>query len=390
MSVKRQRLRLTLLQSFGTLSAPWYSRRSSSLPERPRILLIRPDHIGDLLFVTPALRMLRQSIPDAHLTCMVGPWGKAVLENNPHVDEFMECEFPGFSRKPKGAAWTPYRALHAWAARLGSQQYDLAIVLRFDHWWGALLAYLARIPRRVGYDMPEVRPFLTQAVPYVSLRHEVLQNCTLVGHALRQTADFDLALQYVVSKQDEEHITEFLGASGVTAGRPLVAIHPGAGAEVKLWRPQGWAEVADQLVARWNAQIVLTGGRDELDLAWSVYAHMRSEPLVAAGQTSLGQLAALFQRCQLVMGPDCGPLHLAVAVGTPTLHLYGPVDPLKFGPWGPPGQHVVLTSGRACIPCNRLDYTGEELAEHACVLEIPVQSVAGAAHRLLETNPPFG
>jgi len=422
MSVSRQRLRLTLLQSFGTLSAPWYSRRPSPLPARPRILLVRPDHIGDLLFATPALRMLHGTIPDAHLGCMVGPWGKAVLENNPHVDELVVCEFPGFSRKPKAGAWTPYRVLHAWAAQLSSQQYDLAIVLRFDHWWGALLVYLARIPRRVGYDTPEGRLFLTHAVPYVSLRHEVLQNLTLVGHALQQTADQrdmrdrvgleasgirpeaaeafttgspqgqviwtdgELALQYVVSKQDEEHIAGYLRAHGITASRPLVAIHPGAGAPVKMWQPEAWAEVADQVAARWNAQIVLTGGSDELDLAWSVNAHMRFEPLVAAGQTSLGQLAALFQRCQLVMGPDCGPLHLAVAVGTPTLHLHGPVDPRKFGPWGPPDLHVVLTSGRACIPCNRLDYAAQEMPGHPCMREILVQSVVEAAHRLLEAS----
>ncbi len=413
MSANRKRLRLAFLRGFGALSAPWVSRRPPALPPRPRILLLRPDHIGDLLFATPALRMLRQSMPDAHLACMLGPWGRAVLENNPHLDELVVCEFPGFTRKPKSAAWAPYRTLQAWAARLRPQRYDLAIVLRSDHWWGALLAYLARIPRRLGYDTPEARPFLTQALPYTSLRHEVLQNLTLVEYASRQMADQrythdeaavnkasaadgngspqvqsvwsdELSLEYAVTQEHQQRISSYLNSHGITTGRPVVAIHAGAGAPVKMWTPEGWAEVADQLAARWNAQIVLSGGANELDLAWSISAHMRSEPLVAAGQTSLGELAALFQRCRLVMGPDCGPLHLAVAVGAPTLHLYGPVDPLKFGPWGPPRQHVVLTSGRACIPCNRLDWTMQELAEHSCVLEIRVQAVAEAAHRLFE------
>jgi len=137
------------------------------------------------------------------------------------------------------------------------------------------------------------------------------------------------------------------------------------------------------LAASCPARIVITGSRDELDLAWSVSARMRSEAIVAAGDTSLAQLAALFARCRLVLGPDCGPLHLAVAAGTPTVHLYGPVDVHKFGPWGAPERHLVVTSNRACIPCDRLDYSPEELADHPCVREIPVHDVVEAARKLL-------
>ena len=148
--------------------------------------------------------------------------------------------------------------------------------------------------------------------------------------------------------------------------------------------PEAWAQVADAIADRWQARIVITGGRDELDLAWSVYARMYSDAIVAAGDTTLGQLAALFERCRLVMGPDCGPLHLALATGTPTVHLHGPVDPRKFGPWGDPEKHLVLTSDRECIPCNRLDYSFQELPSHPCVREITTEAVLGAADRLLE------
>ncbi|MGB9880298.1 MAG: glycosyltransferase family 9 protein, partial [Anaerolineae bacterium] len=149
------------------------------------------------------------------------------------------------------------------------------------------------------------------------------------------------------------------------------------------WRSEAFAQVADALVERWQARIVLTGSRDDLDLVWSIYAHMCSDPIIAAGDTTIGQLAALFQRSRLVIGPDCGPLHLAVAMGTPTVHLYGPVDRRKFGPWGQPERHLVLTSGRACIPCNRLDYTADELPNHPCVREITPAAVLDTAQKLL-------
>ncbi len=393
MSAERQRVRLALLRLFGALSAPLRRQAPSVRPARPRILLIRPDHIGDLLLSTPAIRTLRRALPGAHLTCMVGPWGEAVLQHNPHLDEILLCQFPGFTRQPKGPWLPPYRALWRRSRQLQQGRFDLAIVLRLDHWWGALLAYLAGIPIRVGHSFPESEPFLSDALPYTSARHEVLQNLSLVQHTLScfgydtrtvasadpHTAPLDFALQ----EEDRQWLENCLADRGVSPEQQLVAIHPGAGAPVKLWRSEAWSHVADALSARWPVRVLITGSRGELDLAWSVYAHMDEEATVLAGATTLGQLAALFQRCRLVLGPDCGPLHLAVAVGTPTVHLYGPVDVRKFGPWGDADRHVVVTSGRDCIPCNRLDYRAEELPDHPCVREITVEAVLGVANRLL-------
>jgi ADP-heptose:LPS heptosyltransferase len=396
MSAERQRMRLALLRLFGMVSAALRPAAPSGLPAKPRVLLMRPDHIGDLLFATPAIRALREALPEAHLACLVGPWGEAVLHDNPHLDEILLCEFPGFTRQPKGSWLAPYRTLWHWARQLQPAHFDLALVLRFDHWWGALLAYLTGIPIRIGYDIAECRSFLTDAVPYASARHEVLQNLTLVQHALScfgrgagpvASVDPDSGpLEFAVQAKDRQWVDRYLAEHGVTPEQDLVAVHPGAGAAVKLWRSEAWSELADLLSERWSVCVVITGSRGELDLAWSVYAYMNEEAIVAAGATTLGQLAALFQRCRLVLGPDCGALHLAVAVGTPTVHLYGPVDVRKFGPWGDALRHVVVTSGRDCIPCNRLDYSAAELSDHPCVREIAVDGVLSMANRLLSQS----
>jgi ADP-heptose:LPS heptosyltransferase len=142
--------------------------------------------------------------------------------------------------------------------------------------------------------------------------------------------------------------------------------------------------VADALVKGYEAKVVLTGSASEAPLVQAIAEQMTSQPIVAAGQTTLGQLAALMARCRLVLGVDSGPLHLAVAVGTPTVHLYGPVDSRTFGPWGDPARHIVLTSDMDCIPCNRLDYGADELADHRCVWSISETQVIEAARRLLE------
>jgi ADP-heptose:LPS heptosyltransferase len=114
-------------------------------------------------------------------------------------------------------------------------------------------------------------------------------------------------------------------------------------------------------------------------------------PPLLITDASIGQLAATLQRADLVLGVDNGPLHLAVAQGTPSIHLFGPTDAHIFGPWGSPEEHIVIASTQRCpgcpaIPCGRLDFTSEELAAHPCVRLIPEQRVIEAALSTLGTN----
>ncbi len=412
----RQRLRLALLRAFTRLAPAPDPHRPPSAPQAARILVIRPDHLGDLLFTTPALRALRQRYRDAQITALVGPWGEAVLSNNPHVDQVITLAFPGFTRRPKSSPWQPYGLLRRWARGL-RRQYDLAFILRFDHWWGALLAYLAGVPHRVGYAVPEVAPFLSHALPYDAERHEVQQNLRLI--ASRFSGSETAAVGPTPNSPDADSLAMaryagvYLPGASYNDGRisplghPLefhipeqantwardllqtdrsIAIHPGAGAAVKLWQPERWATVADALASETGAPIVLTGSKAELSLCAEIAGRMEQPSRVVAGQTTLDQLAALFAQCQLVLGLDSGPLHLAVAVGTPTIHLYGPVAQATFGPWGAPSRHRVLTSGWPCIPCNRLDYDPCELASHPCVREISANRVLSAARGALSSG----
>jgi heptosyltransferase-2/heptosyltransferase-3 len=271
--------------------------------------------------------------------------------------------------------------LCAAARQLAAGGYDAAVILRCDHWWGAWLAAAAGIPRRIGYAWPETQPFLTEAVPYRADRHEIIQNAALLA-TLAAGLESELGpLRFAVSQADRQWAADWLAGREVDPGRPLVAIHPGAGAAVKQWPLGRWAEVADRLAAERGAQIVLTGGPAERPLTAAIAARMTRNACDAAGQTTLGQLAALYERAALVLGPDCGPLHLAVAAGAATVHLYGPVDPTKFGPWGDPTRHAVLTTTWACAPCNRLDWPAEGLAQHACLQAITVEDVLRVADR---------
>ena len=144
--------------------------------------MIRPDHLGDLLFLTPALHRLRMARPEAEITALVGPWAKPILERNPDVDSLFTWDIPFFNRRGKASSIEPYLSAVRLARALRAERFDAALVMRFDFWWGALVAQLAGIPQRVGYALPDVAPFLTKAVAYpVGKTHEVDRNLDLIG-----------------------------------------------------------------------------------------------------------------------------------------------------------------------------------------------------------------
>lgn len=382
MSIPRDRLRLAFLRAAAT---PWAVRRPTALPSlapQARILLVRPDHLGDLLFATPALRYLRENLPEAHIAALVGPWGEAVWKSSPYLDEVRTLPFPGFTRRPERAMWAPYALLLRAARGLRPARFHAAVILRFDHWWGAWLARAAGIPHVIGYDVPPTRPFLTAPVPYQPGRHEVVQNFALVqallGMEPTPPPPQDAPLEFIPTPEATQRVRALL-----PRGSRPICIHPGAGAAVKVWPPARWAQVADALAQATGASVVLTGSAGELDLAWQVAAHMAEEACVLAGKTDLGELAAIFARARLVLGSDSGPLKLAQAVGAPTVHLYGPVDARTFGPWGDLATYRVVQSPLPCVPCNRLDYRPEELGDHLCMAAIPVEAVLEAARSLL-------
>ena len=358
------------------------------LSQPKNILLIRPDHLGDVLFLTPALRALRAAQPDAKITLLVGRWAKDLVLLNSDVDEVETIDFPWFNRKEKKGFFHPYKQLQKEAQALKGR-FDTAIICRFDHWWGAWLAAAAGIPRIIGYDVPNVSPFLTEKVSYAAGRHEVLQNMTLTS--VLGTPDMITAqeypLRYEITGLHRLKARELLNGSGLKrATGPLAAIHPGSGSVVKQWELAQWGRLMDTLHQKHGFQFVITGGPSEILLAIKV-ARTASEgvPVTSlASETTLLELAALYERCELVIGPDSGPLHIAAAMQRPTVHLYGPVDPRTFGPWGDPTKHLVVTQSLPCQFCNRLDWSKEELPDHPCITNMPFEMVLAAAEKLIQ------
>ena len=381
-------LRRLLLGLLGLAARP-FVRPASGAPTR--IVYIKPDHLGDLLLATPALAALR--------ACFERMKRDTRQETGDTRLQQLSRLLSPVSRLLSLAR--PYVLLLRYAALLRAGRYDAALLGRDDHWWGAALALLAGIPLRTGFDLPECRPFLTLSLPWSPTDHVAAQGLALV-FALDQAAGgrgtraqtphilpvsrspllrFSSPARFDPAPVDHEWAAGWLAEHGI-APNDLVVIHPGTAGPSKLWFAGGWASVADAL-AREGARVVLTGGPDEEALVAEVAETMRAEALQLAGRTSIGQLAALLRRAALVLGVDSGPLHLAAAQGTPTVHLYGPGDAGRFGPWGNPARHVVIREQLWCSPCGVFSACPRGLAHPECMEQITAARVLREAQQLL-------
>jgi heptosyltransferase-2/heptosyltransferase-3 len=378
-------------------------------PVRGRFVLIRPDHLGDVLLSTPAIRALGRAQPRAQLFALSGSWSAELLAAYDEIERVLTVPFPGFVRAAKSTgsstapAWLPgwltysryrqymqpYELLWRSAQMLRTLHAETAIIMRPDHWWGALLAYVAGVPVRIGYDLPGVGPFLTEAVKPIGGAHVVRQSMRLVEKWTGVIPDSDVTLSYPFDDSDVAEAEALLLRHNVSPDVERIAIHPGAGTAIKRWPVEHWAAVADALAERWQATVIFTGSEAEGAEIEQIrqrmtYAAQSVSSVSLAGQTSLGTLAALYSRTRIVLGVDSGPLHLAVAAGVSTVHLYGPADPVEFGPWGNPAQHVVLSTAIDCRPCRLLDWPDSDAINHPCVRDIQPAVVIAAALRAVQ------
>lgn len=329
----------------------------------------------------PALAGLRTALPATHLTVLVGPWAREVAERARLADEVATLPFPGFTRGRPRSPLAPYRLLWRSARQLARADFDAALLLRPDHWWGAWLAAEAGIPVRVGGLSAETAPFLTHSLRLPPQLHIADEAWALVS-ALLQLVGVPVpspAWPGFPTTPDEDARAWEVAAR---LPRPLVVLHPGSGAALKLVPASTWAAVVDAL-HRHGVAVALAAGAGERSLQAEV-ARLASASPALLPALSLGELAALLRHADLVLGVDSGPLHLATALGRPTVRCYGPTSPSRFGPWGPGGPHAVVTVDLPCRPCGNLERPPcGARGSPPCLLRISARQITDAALTLL-------
>ena len=327
-----------------------------------RVLVVKLDHLGDVLLATPVFSNLRQAYPNAELHALTGAWSRVVLERHPDINKVLEYNSPAFCRTGQP---TSLRETFQLYKQLHHQKYDLLVALRSD-WRIVCSAFLRVTPKRLDRAALQVANKL--GVRQFTGTHETTRNLDV----LRQ-AGISTPIQtttFSVTAEDEKWASDFLETYQIDTERPLVAIHPGSPIPLKRWAPERYAELADWLIARKRAQLLFVGVKDEIPIITEIQRLMRAASNNIAGKTTLTELASILHTCNVFIGNDSGPMHLAAAVGTRTIGLYGPGDPTRFGPVGTMCQTIRRKTD--CPPCPG---TTCRFGEDGCMSKIRVADV---------------
>ena len=361
------------VQALLRLARPLFPRRSPNRERWRSILILKPCCIGDVLQSTALVAALRRAFPDARLGYAVGRWSRPVLEGNPHLDELVDSGsvVGGHSRE-----LLPYIRL---ARQLRRGRWDACFVLERSPLF-SLVAWLAGIPDRIGPDSAGRGLALTVRVPIRPRRQEA-EACLDLARAVGLNP-VDVRTAFYPSAEDFAEADRFLGAErdSLVVLAPAGGVNPGASLIAKRWPAERYGALAARLASEGYLPVVIGGPQDH-EASELVVAASGSCALNLCGRLSLRGSGALLQRARLFVGNDTGVMHLAAAVGTPVVALFGPTDPAMYAPYAA-RQHVIWHP-QTCGPCFR-ESKRRPVCRMECMTSITVDEVVDAALALLE------
>lgn len=366
-----------LIATAAAIARPFRRRTRPAAPAR--ILLLRLERIGDLLMALPAIGDLREAYPSAEIDLVVGSWNEPLASAVRGVTRVRALDARWLARESEGRGLAALlSSARAWRA----ERYDLAINFEPDIRSNMVLA-ASGAAWTAGYSTGGGGPLLDVALEYDPSAHTTANARRLVAAVVGGTPQDVPRTMLEIGGRAAEDAEKLLGG----ATRPLVGVHASGGREIKQWPPERFAEVARGLITASGATIVLTGSRADLPLVQRVAGLLPPErTIVAAGDADLLATAAVLQRLDLFVTGDTGPMHLANAVGTPIVAVFGPSDPARYAPTGPLDR--VVRVDLPCAPCNRIRLPPERCTGHTpdCLALVTVDHVADACAEVLRAH----
>jgi len=372
-----------------------------------RILIIQTAFLGDVILCTPLIKTTRKLFPESFISFLLIPETKNILENNPHLNEVIVYDK---RRKDKGL-----KNFFKMVKYVREKDFDLAIIPH-RHLRAALLAYLAKIPQRIGFDRSSGSFLFTQKVTYQKNLHEVERNLSLLKFfkpdLLMQKQKLTLLTQhptpakggrlhklpppsmgggegegdyvdsFVTDKtpelfpnaQDFLYAQELLQGSGIKENDNMVGIAPGSIWATKRWFSERFAEVADLLIKKVGVKVILLGSNDDKKLCIEIANLMETKPVILAGKTSILQSAAILSQCKVILSNDSAPVHIASAMKKPVVAIFGSTIPeFGFAPYGE--GHIIIEKKIECRPCGIHGKKRCPEKHFKCMTEISAQEV---------------
>ncbi len=339
-----------------------------------RILILKMSCIGDVVMAVPVATALKRAFPNVWITWAAQPPATEILIGHPAIDQVVVVPPRPLDKWPH-TIWV--REWLRLVPSLRKRRFDVAMDMQ-GHLKAALLGVIARIPNRLGFadERRELNWWFNNILVNGSSTHIVDRHLQMAKALGAKPYPVDFAFQ--PSAEAQVHVDELFKSEGLLQ-EPPVALLPFASEVHKRWPAERFAQVAAKLTQQ-GLRCVIVGGEGDAPAAREIVDAAGGGVVSLAGRIKLRHLGALLQRCQLVIGNDTGPLHLAVAVGTPVLGLYGPTDPAVVGPYG--WIDRVLWHRQPCGPCGHRP----TCSDYACMNAISVNEVVARATEMIRVN----
>jgi len=335
-----------------------------------RILIRCTNWVGDAVITTPAIRAVRKNFPEAKISLLAKPWVAPIFYNNHYIDNILIYDAAG---KHKGLS-----GILRLSKELRKEKFDLAILLQ-NAFEAALIAFLAGIPNILGYNTDARSLLLTHCIclkPALKSVHQIDYYLGILEGASLESDGRHLTL--VVTDEERKHAEKILAKHGITEKDRLIGINPGAVfGSAKRWFPERYAALSIKLQKYSGAEIAIFGGPGEKALGDYISELMGNRCVNFCGKTSLREAVALIERCQLFITNDSGLMHVAAALDTPQIAIFGSTDHVTTSPSSPKSR--IIRVPVPCSPCLKPDCP----IDHRCMKNITVEMIYDAAVKLL-------
>jgi heptosyltransferase-2 len=342
-----------------------------------KIVVRGANWVGDAVMTIPALRRLRCGFPDSEITLHTRTWAQGIFQDADFIDKILpfEPEKSGFKNVLSQAK--------IWR----ENNFDLAIVLP-NSFQSALVAKLGKVEMRVGYATDRRSFLLTDALPvplWKNERHEIFYYLNIVAEIEKKffgnTIVWDNEPQFNlnVSEDRKNFARKFLSENEIDLSKKIVAFAAGStNSGAKRWQAGSFAELNDKISTELNANVVLIGSQDELDVSLKVAEKSKIKPIILTGKTTLAEATAILSVCDLLVSNDTGPAHISAALGTQTLVIFGPTNPKTTQPW----NSKIVYKNVECSPCMLRDCP----IDHRCMTRISAVEVFEIIKEKLTTD----
>jgi lipopolysaccharide heptosyltransferase I len=346
-----------------------------------KILVLRLSAVGDVIRTLPAVKALKENAPSSSISWIVEEPSQAFLKSQPEVDEVILFPRKRWTEGIKSfrEMWVAIGEMRRFVKDLRRREFDVALdfhgILK-----SGVLSFLSGSPKRIGYDRRSTKEgsffFSNVKVGLPPERISRFQRNLLLLKGMGMEVE-EPKYSLHIPPEDREYVASFFEASSASLHKPLIAIHPGTSRKAlfKRWMPDRYAQLADRLVRELNASVLFTWGDGELEGVEGIRKEMKEPSLLGPQTVSLTQLGEVYRNCDLYIGGDTGPMHIASLMGIPAVVIYGPTNPIENEPFG---NHIKVRKEVGCNPCH--EYSCKRLV---CMKAISADEVFKATEEIL-------